>query len=179
MGTAKQVRGGFHWEGTAKPEEVPGAGALTAQEGGPTTQRGGFRAGAPCSCLAAMFCHGRASFPLPHFPPALPSAHLACPGTPPAEGGTRSSCGKYPPAPAQYNRRCLLAPEATSTSGASLSLVLCPQTFPKKLTGTRVNLATAPKRLTPNALGLQHRFHNPLVMRLSRALLYCRLMAMG
>lgn len=33
MGTAKQVREGFHWERTAKPEEVPGAGARTAQEG--------------------------------------------------------------------------------------------------------------------------------------------------
>lgn len=39
MGTAKQVRGGFHWEGTAKPEEVPGAGARTAQEGARDAER--------------------------------------------------------------------------------------------------------------------------------------------
>lgn len=177
MGTAKQVRGGFHWEGTAKPEEVPGA--RTAQEGAHDAEGRVPRWGPPCSCLAPMFCHGRASFPLPHFPPALPSAHLACPGTPPAEGGDAVQLREIPARPGPVQPPCLLAPEATSTSGASLSLVLCPQTFPKKLTGTRVNLATAPKRLTPNALGLQHRFHNPLVMRLLRALLYCRLMAMG
>lgn len=122
----------------------------------------GVTLGSLCSCPAAVL--SQLSFVSLPPCPALGSPGLSrdIPSRPNRGGDAvqlRLSCGKYPPTPAQQNRRhgttpeARLAPTSRSTSGVSLSF-LCPQTFPKKLTGTRVNLATAPTHLTPNSLGL-------------------------
>lgn len=98
MGTAKQVRGGFHWEGTAKPEEVPGAGARTAQEGAHDAEGRVPRWG-------PLLVPGGYVLPRPSIvsPPALPTCPaLGSPGLPrdaPSRGGDAVQLREIPARP--------------------------------------------------------------------------------